>query len=240
MAKKRGEKNKRETRSIVVGHLEKISARVFDDYSGVITGMIKGHQGIYALYKNDRLYYVGLATNLRNRIRHHLKDRHRNKWTHFSLYIIRKSDHVKETESLVLRISDPAGNFQKGKLTGSLDLRPELKRLLTKDIKNILDELLGKRSKTTPKKKKKAKKTGESRPLKGKFPTGKMIYANYKGENYKAWVNSIGRIRYAETRYDTPTAAAKAIVSHGSVNGWIFWEYKDKSGNLKKLKELRK
>jgi excinuclease UvrABC nuclease subunit len=123
-------KKKHKTRAIITEHLEKIGANVFDDYSSVITDLIKGRQGIYALYNNERLYYVGLASNLKSRINAHNRDRHQNKWTHFSLYIIRKEDHVKEIESLVLRISRPKGNKVKGKLKKSKNLRPLLKRML--------------------------------------------------------------------------------------------------------------
>ena len=46
-------KRVKRTKSIVTGHLEKIGAKVFDDFSSVITDIIKGHQGIYALFKKD-------------------------------------------------------------------------------------------------------------------------------------------------------------------------------------------
>ncbi|MBN1796330.1 MAG: DUF2924 domain-containing protein, partial [Sedimentisphaerales bacterium] len=111
--------------------------------------------------------------------------------------------------------------------------------VLTEDIKTILDELLGRKS-TTSRKKKKKTYAKTKRPLKDIFPGGKVIYASYKGRDYKAWVSSIGRIRYAGTRYDTPTEAAKAIVNRGAINGWGFWRYKDKSGNLVKLRNARK
>jgi len=108
VAKKK--KTKRTTRPIISGYLERVSALIFDKYKKEITDMIRGHQGLYALYYKNKLYYVGLASNLKNRINHHLRDRHQGKWTHFSLYIIRKADHIKELESLLLRIADPTGN----------------------------------------------------------------------------------------------------------------------------------
>jgi predicted GIY-YIG superfamily endonuclease len=43
------------------------------DYSGSIGALIKGHAGIYALYKGERLYYVGLATNLMGRVKQHFE-----------------------------------------------------------------------------------------------------------------------------------------------------------------------
>jgi hypothetical protein len=68
----------KKTKYIVTGHMEKIGQKVFTEYSTAITELIRGHQGIYSLYKKDKLYYVGLASNLKNRIKHHLNDRHKN------------------------------------------------------------------------------------------------------------------------------------------------------------------
>jgi len=90
--------------------------------------MIQGHQGLYALYRRNKLYYVGLASDLRRRINQHLKDRHGGKWTHFSLYIIRKTDHIKELESMLLCIAYPEGNAQRGKLPKASNLLPRLDR----------------------------------------------------------------------------------------------------------------
>jgi hypothetical protein len=162
MAKKKAKR----TRSIITGHLEKIGAKVFDDFSSVITDLIKGHQGIYALFKKDKLYYVGLARNLKSRINAHNKDRHQNKWTHFSLYIIRKEDHIKEIESLVLRIAYPKGNKVRGKLKQSKDIRPLLKRRLKDEWIKQLDGIIGGRKKETIKSRTREIKAGKAeRPL---------------------------------------------------------------------------
>ena len=40
--------------------------------------------------------------------------------------------------------------------------------------------------------------------------------------------------------YDSPSSAGKAITTKGNVNGWNFWKYKDKSGELRKIADLRK
>jgi hypothetical protein len=233
------EKVKR-TRSIITGHLEKIGSNVFDNYSSVITELIKGNQGIYALYKNDRLYYVGLASNLKSRINAHNKDKHQNKWTHFSLYIIRKEDHIKEIESLVLRISYPKGNSVRGKLKQSKDLRPLLKRKLKDEWIKQLGVMIGNKIRPAGKiKKGKIKKTGE-RPLHGYFPEGKIIHANYKGKEYKAWVYSNGRIKVNSEIFDSPSLAGLAITKKRTMNGWRFWKYKDKNGELVYIDKLRK
>ena len=125
-------KSKRVSRSIVVGHLEKVSSGIFDKNRGLITEMIRGHYGLYALYRREKLYYVGLATDLRKRINHHLRDRHKGKWTRFSLYILRKTEHLREIETLLLRIADPTGNSVKGRLSRSKNLLPDLKRQVKK------------------------------------------------------------------------------------------------------------
>ena len=134
---------RRGSRPIVVGHLEKISSKVFDRYRKQITDMIRGNYGVYSLYRRDKLYYIGLATDFRRRINQHLKDRHKGKWNYFSLYLIRKIDNLREIEALLVRIGKPGGNKQKGKLKRSKNLRPRLKRLLSEDTKRVIEEILG-------------------------------------------------------------------------------------------------
>jgi len=67
---------------------------------------------------------------------------------------------------------------------------------------------------------------------------GKVIYARYKGKDYKAWVRANGGIRYNGRTYDSPSGAGKAIRKK-ETDGWRFWKYKDKKGNLVALKNLR-
>lgn len=236
MAKKKA----RKTRSIITGHLEKIGSNVFDNYSSVITELIKGNQGIYALYKKDRLYYVGLAGNLKSRINAHNKDKHQNKWTHFSLYIIRKEDHIKEIESLVLRISYPKGNSVRGKLKQSKDLRPLLKRKIKEEQIIQLGGFFGGKNRPAGKiKKGKVKKT-DKRPMHGYFPEGKVIHANYKGKEYKGWVYANGRIKVKGKIFDSLSLAGLAITKKQTMNGWKFWKYKNKDGELVYIDVLRK
>jgi hypothetical protein len=70
---------RRKRTRLVRGDLEGISSRVFDFYHDEITELIGKSHGVYALYKKGRLYYVGLARNLRRRVKHHLKDKHAKK-----------------------------------------------------------------------------------------------------------------------------------------------------------------
>jgi hypothetical protein len=76
--------------------------------------------------------------------------------------------------------------------------------------------------------------------LQGYFPEGKVIHANYKGKEYKAWVSKNGRIQFNNNFYDSLSTAGNAIIDKGAVDGWYFWKYKDKNGNLKPIAELRR
>ena len=68
---------------LVCQHIEKISRKLLEKYPEVIKQFVRGRHGIYALYRGNRLYYVGLASNLRSRLRHHLRDRHGQTWDRF-------------------------------------------------------------------------------------------------------------------------------------------------------------
>lgn len=234
-------KSERTSRPIVIGQLEKVSRGIFDKYQRQITDMIKGHHGVYALYRKETLYYIGLATNLRNRIRSHLKDRHGGSWTHFSLYVFRGEGHIRELEALLLRIAYPKGNRIRGKLKGSKDFTPALKRQLRALQSLEMVELFRSYKIQTEKghKVKKSRKPKADRPLRGVFPKGKMIYRKYKGKLYKAWVRGNGRVKYEGLYYDSPSTAGSVARGGKSTNGWRFWMYKNKSGDLVPISELR-
>src|SRR3989338_8633315 len=101
-------------KSLVCQHLEKISGDVLGKYKDMIREYVKRRHGVYALYRKNRLQYVGLASNLRSRLATHLRDRLAGTWDHFSVYLTVGDDHLKELESLVLRIASPKGNKQIG------------------------------------------------------------------------------------------------------------------------------
>ena len=76
---------------------------MLDEYRPLLRDLIRGHAGVYALYKQDRLYYVGLASNLMGRVNNHLRDRHKGKWDRFSVYLTTTAAHIRPLEALVLR-----------------------------------------------------------------------------------------------------------------------------------------
>lgn len=115
-------KTKRNRTPLVIEHLEGISRTAIKRYPEIVTEFAKGKSGVYALYKENSLYYVGLAKNLRSRLHHHLRDRHAEEWNRFSIYLTQGDEHLKELESLVLRILMPKGNRVAGKFMDSRDL----------------------------------------------------------------------------------------------------------------------
>src|SRR5690242_19008113 len=101
---------------LVSQFLERISGDTLAQHQRIIREFVQRRSGVYALYRRDRLYYVGLASNLRNRLKHHLRDKHKGRWDRFSVYLTIGASRIKDLEPLVLRIFRPDGNSQKGKL----------------------------------------------------------------------------------------------------------------------------
>jgi hypothetical protein len=220
-------------------YLEKISGKLLEDeYRQVITRMIKGHAGVYALYKGDRLYYVGLATNLMGRVKQHLKDRHAKRWDKFSVYLASTGDHIKPLESLLLRIALPAGNRVKGRLPGAVDQRRKLIREMREHDSMRHAALLG--GNLARRRVRKATEEGQgTRVLGGRLERRIQLRADYKGERYVATLRKDGFIAYAGEKYPSPTAAARAIVPR-HVNGWMFWRYRHPKKGWVRLSEIRR
>jgi hypothetical protein len=96
--------------SLVSQYLENISRQALEKYQDIIRGYARRRPGVYALFRRGRLYYVGLASNLRSRLQMHLRDRHSGSWDRFSIYLTIGDSHLKELESMILRIVKPQGN----------------------------------------------------------------------------------------------------------------------------------
>lgn len=209
---------------LVHEYLERVGGEVLEEknFQSALAGMIKGHKGVYVLYKDDRLYYVGLASNLMGRVKQHTTDRHSGKWNRFSVYLTGTSDHIKPLESLLLRILQPTGNLVKGKIPGASDLKPALAKQVRKADDADRHQALGKK-KAVPKATliKKAAKV----KLNSQFPAC-VVRASYKGKVYRARLKTNAAILYEGIEYKTPSGAAQAVVGR-SANGWTFWNYKN-------------
>lgn len=224
----------RKKRPLVIQSLENVSKAVFRDYADLITELVGRTHGVYALYDDMGLYYVGKSINLKGRVHHHLKDRHAASWTHFSLYLLKHEEHVGEIESLLIRIADPKGNRVRPR--GSMDgkMLKKLKAMIWEEKKREHEEMFSrdvKKEISSPAK--------ESISLVGLVKRNTRLFRTYKGKDYKALLTPKGSIRLNGKVYDSPSAAGKSIVKHGC-NGWRFWYLRDSSGDVISLGELRK
>jgi len=233
----------RKPRKLLLGYLERISSKVFSDFPKQLTDLIGKQHGVYSLYKGNRLYYVGLASNLRGRIKHHLSDKHAGRWDKFSLYLVRKADHIKELETLILRIANPKGAVKKGRLPHAVNLGSELRAQVREAQEGQLTELFGaiertqrqrKRSKTSQ------RSRGKRQPALAHLVKKRFkIRATHKGEAYEATVRGDGTIRFRGTFYNSPSGTGKGAIGR-AVDGWLFWRFKDREGQWVRLDELRK
>ncbi len=133
----------RRTKQLVSQYLENISRKVLEKYPQLFRAHTRKRHGIYALYRKERLCYVGLASNLRSRLRHHLSDRHSETWDRFSIYFTIGDDHLRELEALAIRIASPRENRQKGNLVRAGDLKPVLRLEIAKFQRAEQEELFG-------------------------------------------------------------------------------------------------
>lgn len=216
---------------IIKESLENVSRNLFKDHLEIITELIKGSSGIYALYDQNELYYVGRATELKQRVKHHLKDRHDSQWTHFSLYLVKRSDHIGDIESLLIRVAAPVGNRAKPKGRDSRQMRSKLRKMIKLKHRKELAELI-------PGRKRAKKSENSDRTLVGLVEKRAPIYRMYKGKEYKATLFPRGFIVYKGKRYSSPTSAAMQIIDSGSVNGWWFWRIKNSNDEWVSLRDF--
>ena len=225
----------RKREALVYRHLEGVSRSLFVEHGDLVRNLIGSNQGIYALYKRDRLQYVGLASSLANRLKVHLRDRHKNSWDHFSIYFTIKDSHIKELESLLLRIARPSGNTVSGKPKDSLNLLPSLRSAIKLKQKGQLSTLLGTRK---PESRAKAIKSNGSELLR-LFPNGASLRSVYGKQTFRARLQKNGRVRVGKELFATIGLAASHVAGRRK-NGWLFWYVERGKGNWVKLAEIRR
>jgi len=83
---------------------------------------------------------IGRASNLLGRLKAHLGDRHGEKWDRLAIYIIDEKLKLHDVESLLISVSKPQGNRNRGKIKGNLrkDLREYLKAAAIDEIEAAL------------------------------------------------------------------------------------------------------
>lgn len=224
-------------RSLVCQHLENVSKEVLRKYQDLIKDFFRGRHGVYALYRGDQLYYVGLASNLRSRLHQHLSDRHARHWNRFSAYLIIDDKHVKEVESLVLRIMRPKGNRTGGRLAKSENLLPSLRASIRVRQREELGEITGRRPRRKASKRQ-PRRIADPGALAGVLPKGTALRSEYKGKIYRAVVRADGWVRHSGHAYRSPGLVASEIVGR-RVNGWSFWKYQRAPGDWVSIRSAR-
>ena len=223
---------------LVCQELENISREALGKYQDIIRQYVRRRHGVYALYRRGKLHYVGLASNLRSRLGHHLRDRHQDSWDRFSVYLTIGDTHVKELEALILRIVKPSGNKVKGKFAKCEDIRKKFARDVRRHQRDELRSLLGKgcveeESEET---------VSEIRkPVLSSYLRAPInLRAMFKRKTLLARVRRDGLIRFKGKAYRSPSLAAAAACKRATCNGWTFGKYERAPGDWVSLSELRK
>ena len=123
--------------SLVKGYLEKKDRKGFELLLPRYKEVIGDSSGIYALYKDKKIYYVGITENLLWRVGRHTKDKHKNRWNKVSFFVIDKHRYSKDIETVILRISGPRGNGTRGKLEKHYELQDKLNKI-RREMKDLL------------------------------------------------------------------------------------------------------
>lgn len=213
---------------LVCQHLENISRDALKKHQKIIKQYVRRRNGVYALYRKEKLYYVGLAKNLRSRLKSHLHDRHGTSWDRFSVYLTLGEQHLRELESLILRIVQPKGNKQKGKFPKSEDIRRRFARDVKERLNYEMALLLGKEPK-------KSAPQGRGTKLRRT-----KLRAWFKGMKLRALLMKDGRVRFNGKVYDSLSTAAAKACKRRTCNGWTFWKYLRAPGDWVTVDHLRK
>ncbi len=120
--------------TLIKGMSGRLPSDLFDSpmFKERLEELMRRYAGIYALYRRNTLYYVGLTKNLWGRVRRHLRDRHKNKWDRFIIFLIKRVKHLKDIETLLQQVAEPPGNRVKGKVPRDSDLN----RLLRDELRS--------------------------------------------------------------------------------------------------------
>jgi len=205
--------------NIITKYLKEINAVAFEKYSIVLTELIDQEQGVYALYKGDKLYYIGKAIDLERRIKYHLRDRHAKKWDTFSIFIVNNEKHIDEIEALLIAINAPKGNSKQG-MSKAKDLKKSFSKA-TKEYDEEQRQLV----------------LCIANKYKKSYGRNFKLYATYKNKKFKAVLLKNRTVKFKGKEYSSPSAAGVAAIRRGGVNGLLFWKLKDSKGNLTTLKD---
>jgi len=244
-------KKKKYRGQLVFQYVDRISRKLLEQYREIIRDIARGKHGIYALYRDEKIYYVGLASNLRQRLGHHLRDRHRKTWNKFSIYLTTSSENLKDLESLFLRIFKPKGNAIIGKFLKAKNLKrtvnSRIRELQIRERKALIGEIFAPIpvKKVRKKKIEKDKEQGVLAPYINKRIHIRLVYKErlYIAHVLKnGWITFDNRSaeykRLKDKKFRSPSMAGAAVFKR-TCNGWTNWKYRNTKNEWVPLDELR-
>lgn len=215
---------RKKTPKLVTQYLERISREALERHFDIVRAFMRRRNGVYALFRKGKLYYVGLASDLRGRLKHHLKGRHGERWDTFSVYLTIGDQHMRELESLILRIAEPPGNKQLGKFSGAESIQWKFDKAIEAKQRSEQSRIFGMEP--------------EEAEVPHLIPRSIRIRAKRKGKLIKAKLRPDLTVRWNGKIYKTPSAAGRAVRKK-STNGWVFWSYQRSPGDWVPIDELR-
>jgi predicted GIY-YIG superfamily endonuclease len=178
---------------------------------------IAGFRGLYVLFKERKLRYVGLATDdLERRLLDHMQDRLSNAWDSFSAYCLTDAaaPYLHDLEAAFHRVSAPKKNRQKGRFVDAEDVSIAVLR---------------------------SHGAGSLHPFlkSGRLEVGATLRMQWRRSSYVATVSADGHILYDGKLYTSPSAAGKSVTRGIDVDGWVHWRYEASRGVWHQLTRLR-
>ena len=227
---------------IIIATLSYIPKKELKEKVNFLKPYIKKNHGIYTLYNEDELYYIGKTSrSLASRLEQHLKDKHKNKWTHFSVYLTKKKRDVHDIEAVMICVAQPKGNSQKKQY---LVLGEDLNEVLKKQHKNQISQLSKYKVNKNPRynKNKKVKSKRAAPVSLNDLPDKclpKSIIATYRGEPHQATLLESREVKYFDQKYDKLHDITKMIITKkkGRPSSWFFWKVLLKNNQKITLKD---
>lgn len=221
---------------LVCQQLEGISRNALEKYQNIVREYVRGRHGIYALYKGSRLYYVGLASDLRFRLGQHLRDRHGGSWDRFSVYLTLDSTPLRDLEALILRVARPSGNRLIGRFSQCDDLRRRFAHDVRAHFRTELSTLIGSGPPALCEPIVDERRTIALARFVNRLS---VLQVKFKGKLMRARVLRDGIISFQGKRYSSPSRAGAAACKRPTCNGWAFWKYERAPGDWVVLDNLR-
>ena len=216
--------------------VDKLCRSLLDDKDA--NQFVKNQSGIYALfYFNKRTdkyepHYVGKAVgNLHRRIKAHLTDKHKDKWTHFSAYLVLQKEYVDKLEAFAISIGLPPGNKAKPIIGENANAE------IIQAKKEVLKRVYGGHHRTPIAVKKKSK-SGKRHAFKNPYTEPKEIRFKYKGEVKKAILLPSGEVKYNGKSFPSPNKCARYITEGRGVTGVRVWHIQVANGDWVPLNKI--